>query len=115
MARLPESTAARLEVLAEGDAADRPGPSPLGELRSGLGGVSLASLLAEIAKLERIRALGLPAALVGDFKRVQNKEAILYRLTEAALEHPGERVRDALYPIVGEQTLRDLVCPLPER
>jgi TnpA family transposase len=182
VARLPESTAARLEALAEGEAPDRPGPSPLAELKSGPGGVSLASLLAEIAKLERIRALGLPPdlfagvplpvmeawraraaveypsdlrerarplrltllsalcwwrrselndslvdlllgvvlkintraerrverELLGDLKRVQNKEAILYRLAEAALEHPDETVRDALYPIVGEQTLRDL-------
>ena len=42
--------------------------------------------------------------------RVQNKEAILYRLAEAALAHPDETVREALYPIVGEQTLRDLVA-----
>ncbi len=41
---------------------------------------------------------------------MQNKEAIFYRLAEAALEHPDETVRDALYPIVGEQTLRDLVA-----
>jgi hypothetical protein len=48
--------------------------------------------------------------LLGDLKRVQGKEAILYRLAEAALEHPDETVRDALYSVVGEQVLRDLVA-----
>lgn len=35
---------------------------------------------------------------------------MLYKLAEAALEHPDEKVRAALYPIVGEATLRDLVA-----
>ena len=31
-------------------------------------------------------------------------------MAEAAVDHPDERVREALYPVVGEGTLRDLVA-----
>jgi len=34
---------------------------------------------------------------------------MLFRLAGAALEQPGETVRRAIYPVVGERTLRDLV------
>ena len=47
--------------------------------------------------------------LIGDLKRVRSKQSILFRLAEAAIEHPDDRVRDALYPVVGEATLRELV------
>jgi len=47
--------------------------------------------------------------LIGDLKRVRGKQGILFRLAEAAIEHPDDRVRDALYPVVGEATLRELV------
>jgi hypothetical protein len=42
-------------------------------------------------------------------RRVRGKEGILFRLAEAAVEHPDEIVREALYPVVGEKTLRELV------
>jgi TnpA family transposase len=47
--------------------------------------------------------------LIDDLRRVRGKEAILFRLAEAAIEHPDDTVRDALYPVVGEKTLRELV------
>lgn len=47
--------------------------------------------------------------LIGDLKRVRGKQGILFRLAQAAIEHPDDRVRDALYPVVGEATLRELV------
>ncbi len=47
--------------------------------------------------------------LLADLRRVQGKQAILFRLAGAALEHPDDTVRDALYPVVGEATLRELV------
>ena len=47
--------------------------------------------------------------LVGELKRVKGKQGILFRLAAAAVEHPEDRVRDALYPVVSEATLRDLV------
>ena len=47
--------------------------------------------------------------LIDDLRRVRGKEAILFRLAEAAVEHPDDTVRQALYPVVGEKTLRELV------
>nr|WP_228717521.1 Tn3 family transposase [Allosaccharopolyspora coralli] len=47
--------------------------------------------------------------LTDDLRRVRGKEGILFRLADAALEHPDEHVRTALYPVVGEATLQELV------
>ena len=47
--------------------------------------------------------------LIDDLRRVRGKEAILFRLAEAAVEHPDDTVREALFPVVGEKTLRELV------
>ena len=48
-------------------------------------------------------------ALLADFKRVRGKTGLLFNLAEAALTHPDGSVRDVLYPVVSEQTFRDLV------
>jgi len=48
--------------------------------------------------------------LLADLRRVRGKQNILFRLAEAAVEHPDETVRRALFPVVGEATLRDLVA-----
>ena len=47
--------------------------------------------------------------LTNNLKRVRGKEGILFRLAEAALAQPDDTVRQALYPVVGETTLRELV------
>ena len=47
--------------------------------------------------------------LIADLKRVRGKEGLLFSVAEAAVENPDETVRRALYPVVGEGTLRDLV------
>jgi hypothetical protein len=47
--------------------------------------------------------------LLDDLRRVRGKQGILFRLAEAAVAHPDETVRAALFPVVGESTLRDLV------
>lgn len=47
--------------------------------------------------------------LVKDLKRVRGKQGILFTLAEAAVAHPDETVRRALFPVVGEGTLRELV------
>lgn len=47
--------------------------------------------------------------LTEDLRRVRGKEGILFRLAEAAVEHPDDTVRTALFPVVGEKTLRELV------
>ncbi len=159
------------------------GPGLLAELKADPGRLGLETLLTEIAKLERVRALGLPPdlfvdvldkrlvawraraaaeypawmrahpapvrltllsalcscrlgeitdslvelflgvvhrintraenrvedELIADLKRVRGKEGILFALAKAAVEHPDDTVRRALFPVVGESTLRDLV------
>ena len=47
--------------------------------------------------------------LTEDLRRVRGKEGILFRIAEAAIGHPDDTVRSALYPVVGEKTLRELV------
>lgn len=47
--------------------------------------------------------------LLTDLQRVSGKTAVLFRLAEAAVEHPDETIKEALYPVVGLQTLQDLV------
>jgi len=47
--------------------------------------------------------------LLEDLKRVTGKQAILYRIADLAVERPDGTVREVLYPVVGEQTFRDLV------
>jgi len=49
-------------------------------------------------------------AYINDLKRVAGKTRLLYRIADAALEHPDEPVRDVVFPVVNEQTLRDLVA-----
>jgi hypothetical protein len=47
--------------------------------------------------------------LISDLRRVRGKEGILFRLAEAAIEHPDETIRAAVFPVVSEGMLRDLV------
>lgn len=47
--------------------------------------------------------------LLDDFQRVRGKTTVLFKLAEAAMEHPDGVVQDVIFPVVGEQTLRDLV------
>ncbi|PRX59564.1 hypothetical protein B0I32_1197 [Nonomuraea fuscirosea] len=156
----------------------------LQELKEDPGPLQLETLLAEIVKLERVKAVGLPAALFegvsekvvagwraramkmypsdfeaaappvrltvlaalcqvrqaelidglvelliqlvhkisvraeqkvegelnAEFRRVQGKNGILVKLATAALELPEEIVRKALYPVVGERTLEDIIA-----
>jgi hypothetical protein len=49
-------------------------------------------------------------AQMQEFKRVSNKETVLFKLVRAALAHPDEKVRQALWPVVGEDTLQDLAA-----
>lgn len=47
--------------------------------------------------------------LLADFKRVTGKNSLLFRLAEAALDHPDGIIREVVYPVVPEQTLSQLV------
>jgi len=44
-----------------------------------------------------------------DLKRVTGKTNLLFQVAEVALDHPDGLVKEVLYPVIGEQTLRDLV------
>ncbi|WP_435851446.1 hypothetical protein [Streptomyces mirabilis] len=48
--------------------------------------------------------------LTAELKKVRGKEGILFKLADAVIGKPDEAVRTALYPVVGENTLRDLVA-----
>lgn len=88
--RFCEQTVSRLEQLVgdepptEGQPATG-GPWLLAELKADPGRVGLESLLAEIAKLERARSLGLPVDLFAD---VPEARVAAWR-ARAALEHPA--------------------------
>jgi len=47
--------------------------------------------------------------LLADLRRVRGKDRILVALAKAAIADPDDTVRQVLYPVVGEATLRDLV------
>jgi TnpA family transposase len=47
--------------------------------------------------------------LLADLKRVGGKQNLLFELADATLAHPDGVVRNVVFPVVGEETLRDLV------
>lgn len=47
--------------------------------------------------------------LLDDLKRVTGKQNILFALADASLAQPDGVVREVVFPVAGEQTLRDLV------
>jgi len=47
--------------------------------------------------------------LLDDLKRVTGKQNLLFELADATLAQPDGIVRDVVFPVVAEQTLRDLV------
>jgi Domain of unknown function (DUF4158) len=49
-------------------------------------------------------------AYLNDLKRVAGKTRILYRIADAALKHPDDSVREVVFPVANEETLRDLVA-----
>jgi len=46
--------------------------------------------------------------MLKDFRRVTGKPGLLFLIADASLTHPEGVVREVIYPVVGEQTLRDL-------
>ncbi len=66
-------------------------------------------LLALVLKINTRADRRVERELTEDLRRVRGKQGILFRLAEAAVDHPDETVREALFPVVGEATLRDLV------
>jgi TnpA family transposase len=66
-------------------------------------------LLALVLKINTRADRKVERELTEDLRRVRGKEGILFRLAAAAVDHPDDTVRAALFPVVGEGTLRDLV------
>lgn len=67
-----------------------------------------------IATVHRINARAdtkVTSDFVAELKRVAAKENILFKITEAALQSPGKRVEDVIYPAVpgGQETLNALL------
>ena len=49
--------------------------------------------------------------LIGEFKRIANKETLLFKVAEASVSRPDDAVKEVVFPAVGgEQTLLDLVA-----
>ncbi|HEY2831671.1 MAG TPA: hypothetical protein VGJ14_04545, partial [Sporichthyaceae bacterium] len=67
-------------------------------------------LLALIHKIYSRAERAAEKELLADLRRVRGKTGLLYRLAEAALAHPDETVRAALFPVVGPVTLGELVA-----
>lgn len=47
--------------------------------------------------------------LLSDFQKVHGKTALLFRIAEAALNNPNGQVKEVLYPVAGEDTLKSLL------
>jgi hypothetical protein len=70
----------------------------------------LVDLLIQIVHRITIRAeKKVVTELLGDLQKVRGKTTLLYRMAEAAVEHPEGTVWEVLYPVVTERLLRDLV------
>ncbi len=48
--------------------------------------------------------------LVGEFKRVAGKEKLLFRVAQASVAQPDGKVKEVIFPVVGEATLHDLIA-----
>ena len=46
---------------------------------------------------------------VADIKRIRGKPELLFKIARAAVDNPDGTVRDVIFPVVGEQTLKDLI------
>ncbi len=49
------------------------------------------------------------AQLMRDFKKVGGKHNLLYRIADASLDQPEGTIKEVIFPVASEQTLKDLV------
>lgn len=71
---------------------------------------TLVDVLLEIVHRIGVRAeRRVEKEILEDFRKVTGKSNLLFRLAEATLEKPDGIVKEVVYPIVPEPTLRDLV------
>lgn len=68
--------------------------------------------------IKMIQQIGIKAertvekTLFKELKKIANKTGVLRKLVTAAVDQPDGIVREVLYPVVGEQTLKDLMVEL---
>ncbi|GLW27043.1 hypothetical protein Mame01_70850 [Microbispora amethystogenes] len=67
-------------------------------------------LIALVHKINARAERRVERQLTDELRKVRGKEGILFKLADAAIGKPDEIVRRALFPVVGEKTLRDLVA-----
>ncbi|KXG43558.1 Tn3 family transposase [Tepidibacillus decaturensis] len=71
---------------------------------------NLVELLIQIIHRIGVRAeRKVQKEILNDLRRVSGKTSILFNMAETALNHPDGLIKEVLYPVVSEQTLRDLV------
>ncbi|MGY2747300.1 hypothetical protein ACVWZ8_004417 [Arthrobacter sp. UYCu723] len=66
-------------------------------------------LLVLVLKINTSAVKKVEKELTQDLQRVRGKTELLFKLAETAVEHPDETVRDAVFPVVSEKTLQQLV------
>lgn len=52
--------------------------------------------------------------IVNDLRRVGNKSGILFNIAQNAVEKPEGTIREVIFPVVSEQTLKDLIQELKQ-
>jgi len=66
-------------------------------------------LVATVHRIETRAERKADRQLLEDFKRVAGKDSLLFQVADAALAHPDGIVKEVVYPVLGEETLRALV------
>lgn len=66
-------------------------------------------LLVLVLKINTSAVRKVEKELTGDLQRVRGKTALLFKLAETAVACPDETVRKAVFPVVSEKTLRQLI------
>ena len=51
-------------------------------------------------------------AVIREIKRVRGKNRLLYNMAEASVDNPDGTVKDVIYPVASEHTLRDVIAEL---
>lgn len=71
---------------------------------------NLIELLIQIIHRISVRAeRKIEKELINDFRKVNGKTGILFQMADAAINHPEGIIKDVLYPVVSENTLKALV------
>lgn len=66
-------------------------------------------LLGLVHKIDTRAETRVERELFGEWTRVRGKDAMLVRIATAATDRPDGTVREAIFPVAGEQTLHDVI------